>query len=132
MRARNVGLAAAAYLLCGGAGTPQQFDLECTGTSKGINGSEKPWSVRLVVDLKARQFCYVGCGMVSSIARIEPDRLVFKDAPPSVSSDRDEFWVSRTNGYASAVFISRRYDMYEFITGACKVAPFSGLPKNQF
>jgi hypothetical protein len=121
-------------VVCGSAHaqTKDQFDLICTGTTTDVQQAEKPWSLRLSVDLKAGQFCFSGCKAISSIARIEPGEIVFKDDPPSEGFDIDKLTVSRADGSISSMMASRSFGFLDVAKGTCTVGPFTPFPKTMF
>lgn len=119
-------------LLLLAANAPQQFNLECAGTTDLIfvgGTTSTPYQRTLRIDLATNQWCADACAEVEPIFRIEPGRLVLRemkqDTPRGRRIDRES--VDRvTSGHDSMTEAAGRS---AFRAGQCKVAPFTGFLK---
>lgn len=132
-----MGWAAALALLWAAAATPQQFNLECTGTTDVIfvgGQTAKPYQRTLRIDLSAKQWCAGDCAAVEPIASIQPGQIILRDVTRDTPR---EYWretesVDRVSGYHSSrasdhPIASGRGGRSSFSSGSCKLAPFTGF-----
>lgn len=118
------------FTLAAQAAEPDQFDLICTGTKTDIKRQQSPWTLHLNVDLRNGQFCFAGCKIASSIARVEPGVIYFIDSVRSGASS--QLFVDRGDGSISEIAIVRSVPIIARSKGTCTVGPFTPLPTRLF
>jgi hypothetical protein len=126
-----VGLA----LLLAAPAAPQQFNLECAGTTDVIfvgGQTSTPYKRTLRIDLATKQWCADECSTVEPIAAIQPKYLMLRDVTRDTPRSywRESESVDRTTGYhssrasnAPAGSVGRS----SFSSGKCELARFTGF-----
>lgn len=116
-----INLAMSLALVTASVVAADQFDLTCTGKSRGYP-SDRLESSTYRVDLAAKQWCSGQCS-VRTIDRIEPSVIWFKDQPTTSGKGKWIEYVDRASGKWFRA-------MGPWVTeGACEPAPFTGFPK---
>lgn len=111
-----------------------QFDLECVGTkTESIDQPGEPITFGMVVDLKAKLFCWKSSCEVRPIAKVLPDRIEFISGDPDRSGVFAKMEIDRTTGKFEWLIIqtnlSRYYRRQEAM---CKPTKFTGFPETKF
>jgi hypothetical protein len=102
------------------AGTPQQFDLVCSGRLRDGD----PITVRYIVDLAGNRWCKQNGCTIKPLAEVNNTQIVFVDVSAAFPGDpsRSLDYVDRTNGNWSF------FTSFWMGDGTCTPAPFSGFP----
>lgn len=115
-----IGAATAAALL---------FDLVCTGSeinyTSGTHMTEKPFELRLRLDLAQGKYCSGDCKETETIYHISDTKIVLDNA-----GTRNES-VSRETGHYSMSWLMTATSGLD-ASGQCTTAPFSGFPTTKF
>lgn len=130
--ARLVSIAIVVAFPCVGipalAATPSSFDLICSGKSTTIDGSAKPFSMRLSVDRSRKLWCYrdVGCPHVFPIISVQARKITFL----AVKTERNEASLAvNLNGgaFTRTSLIPSRPASESSATGVCQVSSYSPI-----
>ncbi|MEG8222415.1 hypothetical protein OSJ57_17570 [Sphingomonas sp. HH69] len=111
-----------------------QFDLECVGTkSEKIDQQGEPISFGIVVDLRAKQFCWKQECEVKTIDEVLPDRVYFLKHDPTDREIFSKMEIDRKTGKFEWLIIQKNLSRYYLKQEAvCTPAKFTGFPATKF
>ena len=124
------------------------FNLVCTGSSVTLHERKpksgdfrlekkrdlRPMSFVYRVDLDANRYCADACAETQPIASVTYGNIVFEDETDGWSGQPTYRKVSRESGeyYGRRERVAPGGAEHVIMIGACKRAPFTGFPKQEF
>jgi len=109
-----------------------QFDMACQGTKLTTRaGPAEPATVRVHVDLAARQWCLDACGRVQPIQDVSDAAITFKDDTTLNTREESTTEVTvdrRTNRFHQLLIFERPQTSYLKLEATCTIEAFTPFP----
>lgn len=113
-----------------------QFDLICTGTERSWGADQvvrvSDQTSRARIDLERNLWCWDSCASPIAISKVDAAQIILMDRK-APGGNAGRITVNRITGsYFNNIVVREGFHYESVVTGSCKVAPYTPIPRAAF